>query len=367
MNHSTTVDPSRWDEIGPLLDGGVLRPYGELKRMPYYAPPGFYADGDVLAFQPGWDAVHWYGPNWPTVAEVRERIASLLISSWLVQDRDDASRFFLGDEPGSIITPWGVVPARVIFARRKGLDAPWENLASVLADVDHAHANAGFIAWRLRNALHPRVKTKFHLNPDGALVVVFRIEENVIWAPTGRKGAHLPSFEQVVDLKQYLLRTAGFEYRVALADALRDAVNRRTGKKDTTVAWGTRRNIVKRKDRTVEIYGYEPMASIFLGGRAARSRRRTTASSGTRTCSPRPCRSSRSRTETATTTTTQREERDSNGRGQDRHRRAHRAHRRRPEHGRLTRVEPGPVVGRPRAHLGGPAPARERPPGQEAL
>lgn len=97
--------------------------------------------------------------------------------------------------------------------------------------------------------------------------------ENIIWAPTGRKGAHLPSFEQVVDLKQYLLRAAGFEYRVALADALRDAVNRRTGKKDTTVAWGTRRNIVKRKDRTVEIYGYEPMASIFLGGRPGREGR----------------------------------------------------------------------------------------------
>lgn len=97
--------------------------------------------------------------------------------------------------------------------------------------------------------------------------------ENVIWAPTGRKGAHLPSFEQVVDLKQYLCRAAGFEYRVALADALRDAVNRRTGKKDTTVAWGTRRNILKRKDRTVEIYGYEPMASIFLGGRPGREGR----------------------------------------------------------------------------------------------
>ena len=90
--------------------------------------------------------------------------------------------------------------------------------------------------------------------------------ENIMWAPTGRQGAFLPIFEQVADLKQYLLRTAGFEYRVALADALRDAVNRRTGKKETTISWGTRRNIVKRKDRTVEIYGYEPMASIFLGG-----------------------------------------------------------------------------------------------------
>lgn len=181
MNNSATVDPSRWDEVGPLLGGGILRPYEELRRMPYYAPPGFYADDSVIAFQPGWDgqdggdAVHWYGPGWPTVAEVRERIASLLISSWLVQDRDDAGGFFLGEEPGSVETPWGVIPARVIFAPRKGNDMPWENLASVLADVDHANANAGFIAWRLRNALHPRIKTKFHLNPDGALVVVFRL------------------------------------------------------------------------------------------------------------------------------------------------------------------------------------------------
>ena len=59
------VDPSRWDEIGPLLGGGILRPYEELRRMPYYAPPGFYADGDVRAVQPGWGgqdgggAVHW--------------------------------------------------------------------------------------------------------------------------------------------------------------------------------------------------------------------------------------------------------------------------------------------------------------------
>lgn len=96
---------------------------------------------------------------------------------------------------------------------------------------------------------------------------------HIIWAPTGRKGAFLPSFEQITDLKLHLLRAAGFEYRVALADALRDAVNRRTGKKDTTVEWGTQRNIVKRKDRTVEIYGYEPMASIFLGGRPGREGR----------------------------------------------------------------------------------------------
>ena len=133
------VDPSQWDEIGPLLDGGILRPYEELRRMPYYAPPGFYADEDVLAFQPGWDgqdgcdAVHWYAPDWPTVGQVRENIASLLVSSWLVQDRADAGRFFLGDETGSIVTPFGVVPARVLFARRRGNDMPWENLRAVLA------------------------------------------------------------------------------------------------------------------------------------------------------------------------------------------------------------------------------------------
>ena len=32
---------------------------------------------------------------------------------------------------------------------------------------------------------------------------------NIIWAPTGRKGAHLPRFEQITDLKLHLLRTAG--------------------------------------------------------------------------------------------------------------------------------------------------------------
>ena len=178
------VDPSRWDEVGPLLDGGILRPYEELKRMPYYALPGFYASENVLAFQPGWDgqdggdAVHWYGPGWPTVAEVRERIASLLLSSWLVQDRDDAGGFFLGEEPGSVETPWGVIPARVIFARRKGNDAPWENLAAVLDDVDHSPANCGFTSWRLRTALHPRVRIKFHINPDWGLVAKFHIQGN---------------------------------------------------------------------------------------------------------------------------------------------------------------------------------------------
>lgn len=190
MNHSTTVDPSRWDEVGPLIGGFVLRPYGELRDDPYYALPGFYAgdrDGfPVLAFQPGWDgvdgedAVHWTSP-WPTVAEVRGKIASLLVSSWLVQDRDDATKFFLGDEPGSIVTPYGVTPARVVFAPRKGApdDAPWENLRSLLADVDAAfEAGAppcgGFVDWRLRNTTPPRNRMEFHRAQDGAFVAVFR-------------------------------------------------------------------------------------------------------------------------------------------------------------------------------------------------
>lgn len=214
MNNSTTVDPSHWDEVGPLLDGGILRPYEELKRMPYYAPPGFYASENVLAFQPGWDgqdgegAVHWYGPGRPTVAEVREKIASLLLSSWLVQDRPDAGRFFLGDEPGSIATPYGTVPARVVFAPRKGNDAPWENLNAVLADVDAAleagaRPTGGFVDWRLRNAIRAEsIKIKFSRNPDGALAVVFRSRGNdydvpvFLWGADGSpRGGEVQEYE----------------------------------------------------------------------------------------------------------------------------------------------------------------------------
>lgn len=181
MSNSTTVDPSRWDEVGPLLDGGILRPYKELRRMPYYALPGFYADDTVLAFQPGWDAVHWYGPNWPTVAEVRERIVSLLISSWIVQDRDDASRFFLGDEPGSIRTSWGTVPASVVFATRldqdEDADAPWDNLNAILGHVDAARTLNGiaaeaapvkaFVEWRLSAPVPPRTRAVFYARDGG--------------------------------------------------------------------------------------------------------------------------------------------------------------------------------------------------------
>jgi hypothetical protein len=181
------VDPSRWDEIGPLLGGEILRPYEELRRMPYYAPSGFYADEQVLAFQPGWDgqdgndAAHWYAPNWPTVGQVREKIASLLISSWLVQDRDE-SGFFLGDEPGSIVTPWGPIPARVLFVRRKGPDAPWENLNAILGHVDAARTLNGiaaeaapvkaFVKWRLRTPVPPRTRAVFYPRDGGGLMVV---------------------------------------------------------------------------------------------------------------------------------------------------------------------------------------------------
>ena len=182
------VEPSRWDEIAPIIGGFTLRPYEELRQDPDYAPPGFYADEQVLAFQPGWDgqdgsdAVHWNSR--PSVAEVRERIASLLVSSWLVQDREDAARFFLGEEPGSIRTPYGVIPDYVIFARSNNIynDAPWENLRAVLADADKALTNGapthgGFVDWRLRNAVPPHLKVDIHRNPDGAIVAVFRQRE----------------------------------------------------------------------------------------------------------------------------------------------------------------------------------------------
>lgn len=218
MNNSTTVDPSRWDEVSPLIGGFILRPYAELQKDPYYALPGFYAgerDGfPILAFQPGWDgvdgeeAVHWRAP-WPTVAQAREAIASSLLSSWLVQDRDDAADFFLGDEPGSIGSPWGLIPSYVLFARRNtvGDDAPWENLRSILADVDAAleagaPEHGGFVDWRLRNGLSASVKTKFSKNPDSALAVVFRIRGNdwdvpvFLWNADGTpRGGEVEEYE----------------------------------------------------------------------------------------------------------------------------------------------------------------------------
>lgn len=220
--NSIIVDPSRWDEVSPLIGGFALRPYEELQEDPYYALPGFYAgerDGyPVLSFQPGWDgvdgedAVHWKAP-WPTVAEVREAIASSLLSSWLVQDRDDAEGFFLGDEPGSIAAPWGIIPDYVIFARRPNPDdAPWENLRAVLGDVDKALAkgtptHGGFVGWRLRNAVPPSLKIEIHRNPDGAIVAVFRQRENddvitFLWNADGSpRDGEVQEYERgVIDL-----------------------------------------------------------------------------------------------------------------------------------------------------------------------
>lgn len=189
---SLIVDPSRWDEVSPLIGGYPLRSYEELQKDPYYALPGFYAgerDGrSVVAFQPGWDgqdgedAVHW-GPSRPAVAEVRAVIASLLISSYLVQDRDEPG-FFLGEEPGSIVTPWGTIPARVVFAPHplvdKDRDEPWENLEVLLRCVDKARSITGaapdavkaYIGWRLGAVIPPRTDIRIHAWPDGALQIV---------------------------------------------------------------------------------------------------------------------------------------------------------------------------------------------------
>lgn len=216
MNVNNMIaDPDNWDEIAPPLGDYPLRPYNVLAADPYCAPPGFYANDEVLAFLPGWDGIdggdafHWAASSKPTVAEVRDRIASFLVSSWLVQDRDDGARFFLGDEPGVIVTPWGVIPPYVIFAPRGSRedDTPWENLRAVLADVDAAlEAGAppcgGFVDWRLRNGLSASVKTKFSKNPDSALAVVFRIRGNdwdvpvFLWNEDGSpRGGEVQEYE----------------------------------------------------------------------------------------------------------------------------------------------------------------------------
>lgn len=89
---------------------------------------------------------------------------------------------------------------------------------------------------------------------------------NVLWTPTGEELATMARFETITDLRYYMIRITGFKYRVALADALRDAVNRRSGKNDTTAAFESKCARVSRKNRTVTIHGDEPMASVFLGG-----------------------------------------------------------------------------------------------------
>ena len=138
-----------WIEAVPYIGDYPVRPHRILHNDSYYAPAGIYEIEDEadagFAFRPGWDgqdgsdAIYFHFSDRPALGEVRERIASLLVSSWLVQDRDDAPRFGLGDEPGSIRTPWGTIPAGVVFApsENEDADAPWENLRAALRQ--HVH------------------------------------------------------------------------------------------------------------------------------------------------------------------------------------------------------------------------------------
>lgn len=185
-----------WIGLTSCLGGYPVRPYKVLAADPYYAPPGFYEIEDEadsgFAFQPGWDgqdgdnATYFHFSDRPTVGEVRDRIASLLISSWLVQDRDDATKFALGAEPSSIVTLYGVIPASVVFATRpdqdEDADAPWDNLASVLRHVDAARTLNGiaaeaapvkaFVDWRLRTPVPSRTRAVFYARDNGGLQVV---------------------------------------------------------------------------------------------------------------------------------------------------------------------------------------------------
>lgn len=92
--------------------------------------------------------------------------------------------------------------------------------------------------------------------------------EYIRWAPLGEEWVALVRFETVLDLKEYMTRVSGFRYRAHLADYLSGAVDRRSSKNDTSVDFEMRCAKVRRKDRTVVIRGYEPMAQIILyGGR----------------------------------------------------------------------------------------------------
>lgn len=189
MNPDTILTAENWTEAMPLLGGYPVRPYMMLVEDFYYAPSGFYDREDAFLFQPGWGGVDGSEPvlfrfeDRPTLGEVRERIASLLVSSYLVQERDDAPRFGLGDEPGSIVAPWGTIPADVIFAPHpledKDRDEPWENLDAVLTDIDRvfeacaAEAAAGaYVDWRLRAVVPANTGIRFRADSTGALHVV---------------------------------------------------------------------------------------------------------------------------------------------------------------------------------------------------
>lgn len=185
MNPDTILTAENWTEAMPLLGGYPVRPYMMLAEDFYYAPSGFYDREDAFLFQPGWGGVDGSDPilfrfeDRPTLGEVRERIASLLVSSYLVQERDDATRFGLGAESGSIVTPWGVIPARVVFAPsdNEDADAPWDNLDAILRHVDAGRGIEGaamkaFVEWRLRTPVPPRTRAVFYPREQGGLQVV---------------------------------------------------------------------------------------------------------------------------------------------------------------------------------------------------
>ena len=185
MNPNTVLTAENWIEAVPHLGGYPVRPYMVLVEDFYYAPPGFYDREDAFFFQPGWGGVDGSDPilfrfeDRPTLGEVRERIASLLVSSYLVQERDDATRFGLGDEPGSIITPWGTIPARVVFAPsdNEDADAPGDNLDAILRHVDAGRGIEGaamkaFVDWRLSAPVPARTRAVFYPREQGGLQVV---------------------------------------------------------------------------------------------------------------------------------------------------------------------------------------------------
>ena len=211
---NTVLTHDNWTEAVPHLGGYPVRSYMVLVEDYYYAPAGFYDRGDAFLFQPGWggqdgsDPVAFRFEDRPTLGEVREHIASLLVSSYLVQDRGDAPRFHLGEEPGSVVTPCGVIPASVVFATRpdqdEDADALWDNLASVLRHIDAARALNGiaaegpavkaFVNWRVSTPVPSRTRAVFYARDNGGLQVVLYprhplhpAADNVsfIWGPDG--------------------------------------------------------------------------------------------------------------------------------------------------------------------------------------
>ena len=90
-----------------------------------------------------------------------------------------------------------MIPAHVVFARRKGNDMPWENLSAILADVDRAlEAGAspadGYVGWRLRSIVPATIRTDFSRNSlDGGVLARFTPQRDgyvivFLWAADGR-------------------------------------------------------------------------------------------------------------------------------------------------------------------------------------